>query len=202
MISRKILLSAALTAAAVTAGAPAQAGDSPFVGQIAPYGMNFCPANWLPADGRLLSIAENDVLFALYGTTYGGDGQSTFALPDLRGRVAFGDGFNQGNQFLMGQQMGTETFTVTTATMPAHTHTGTLSAVAANGDTNVPTGNSLASIEQNFNRIYTTRDPANNMKAGDVVIDPAGSGTPVSLTAPALTMTYCVALFGIFPQRP
>lgn len=202
MISRKFLASVAVVSAALAAGAPAQAGFEPYVGQLSPYGMNFCPAGWAPADGRLLSIAENDTLFALYGTTYGGDGQETFGLPDLRGRAVFGDGTNFGITFTQGQQMGSETFTITTATMPAHTHTAALSAVAENGDTNVPTGNSLAQVEQNFNRIYTTRDPANNMKAGDVVIGATGSGTPVSLTAPALAMSYCVALFGVFPPRP
>lgn len=189
--------------AALAAGTPAQAGYLPFIGEIIPYGMNFCPRGWVPADGRLLPISENDALFALYGTIYGGDGQTTFAVPDLRGRAAVGDGTGTGiGTFFLGQRSGTEQFSITTNAMPAHTHIATLSAVPTNGTTNVPTGNSLARDDAEPNRIYSTAAPANNMNAGDVVIGVTGSGTPVSLTAPALAMSYCVAIEGLFPSRP
>lgn len=204
MIFRKILVSAAAASFALTAAAPAQAGTEPFIGEIVAYGTNFCPLGWERADGRLLAIAENDALYALYGTTYGGDGQTTFALPDLRGRAAVGDGTGAGlSSVVQGQTMGSETFSVTTAAMPSHTHVATMRAVAANGNTNIPTGNSLARDDDATNNsMYSTIAPANNMNAGDVVVDSNGSGQAVRLTAPALAVTYCVALFGVFPSRP
>lgn len=203
MALRNILASVAGASVAMATATPAQAGTDPFIGEIVAYGMDFCPQNWLPADGRLLSIAENDVLFVLYGTTYGGNGIDTFALPDLRGRAALGAGTGAGlGTYVQGQTLGSESFTVTTVTMPAHSHTATLFAVPSNGNSNVPTGRSLARDDEAANQMYSTQPPANNMNAGDVVIGATGSGQPVSLTAPSLAMTYCVAQFGIFPSRP
>lgn len=203
MALRKILASAAVASVALTAATPAQAGPEPHIGEIVAYGMNFCPVDWVPADGRLLDIGENNALFALYGTIYGGDGISTFAVPDLRGRAAIGAGTGAGlPTVVQGQTLGSETFTVTAAAMPAHTHTATLFAAPSNGNSNVPTGRSLARDDEAANNMYSTEPAVNNMNAGDVVIGSTGSGQPVFLTAPSLVITYCVAQFGIFPSRP
>src|SRR5664279_3944416 len=92
--------------------------SQPFVGEIRMFGGNFAPAGWAFCNGALIPIAENETLFNLIGTTYGGDGQNTFALPDLQGRVPV----HQGNGFVMGQRAGAESVTLTQAQMPAHTH--------------------------------------------------------------------------------
>src|SRR3954469_22846736 len=96
--------------------------SQPYVGEIRLFGGNFAPAGWMFCEGQILSIAENDVLFNLIGTTYGGDGQETFALPDLRGRVPIHQGNNQGNSFIIGQAAGVEEVTLTVQQIPLHNH--------------------------------------------------------------------------------
>jgi microcystin-dependent protein len=200
MAWQRIIVPAALGAVLASA-TPAQAGFEPYIGDIVPYAFNFCPVGWVPADGRLLSIAQNTPLFALIGTIYGGDGVSTFAVPDLRGRVAVGDGSATFGTFVLGQRFGSEQFSVTIDSMPAHTHTATQRAVPDEGNSTNPTGNSLARDDSVTNRLYSTSQAQNNMNGGDVIVGSAGSGAPVTLTDPALAMNYCIANEGVFPPR-
>lgn len=195
------LLATALVSSTMPSAAFAQALD-PFIGETIAVGFNFCPRGWAPADGGLLQIAQNQALFSLLGTTYGGDGQTTFALPDLRGRAIVHQGQGPGlSLYTMGQTVGTTSFTLNTSTMGAHTHAGSLKVVPAAGNDGNPVRNSLAAAPAG-KTIYSTSDPTAAMNAGDINILPAG-GTPqpVSLTSPALTMLYCIATQGIFPSR-
>lgn len=204
MTMRKSFMSAIASAAMVAAGlggaTPAHAGADAYIGEIVDYGFNFCPRGWAAANGQLLPISQNTALFSILGTTYGGNGQTTFALPDLRSRAAMGDGSSVFGNYVLGENLGGETFTVTTSNMPSHTHTAALRASNLVGNTNDPVDNSLARVSGVT--AYSTVDPTANLNAGDVVVSPAGGGQAVSKTSPALTMNYCIALVGVFPPRP
>src|SRR5437773_12295055 len=114
----------------------------PYVGEIRMFGGNFAPAGWMFCDGQLLPISENETLFQLIGTTYGGDGQSTFALPDLRGRVPIHQGTNQGTSYTLAETGGVETVTLTTNQIPVHSHALQASTNIANQSS--PAGNVVA----------------------------------------------------------
>lgn len=168
-----------------------------FIGTITLFGFNFAPQGWAKCEGQLLPIAQNSALFSLLGTIYGGDGRTTFALPDLRGRAPIGE--NQGAGLTnrpLGSRGGTETDTLTTAQLPAHTHG--LRASAAAGNSNVPTGKVLADPGRGVNA-YTDAATDTDMKAD--AIGSAGGGQSVNNMPPYLAMNYCIALVGIFPSR-
>jgi microcystin-dependent protein len=201
--------------------AKAQASD-PFIGEIIYVGFTFCPRGWAEANGQLLPISQNTALFSLLGTTYGGDGRTTFALPDLRGRVPVHLGQGAGlSDIQQGEVAGTESRTLTFAQMPSHTHTATTtvadievtsslrgSATAAN--TKSPVGNALAISKQ---PTYTSSSPATDMAAGSVqstvtggnattTVDATNSGaSPVPVRDPYLGLRACIALQGVFPSR-
>ncbi len=201
MSFKNFAAAAAVLSASMTAAPPAHAGSEPFIGEIIAYPYSQCPRGYATAAGQLLSIAQNTALFSILGTNYGGNGQTTFALPDLRSRVALGSGSAAFGNYSLGQTAGQESFTVSAAAMPAHSHTGAVTAVAAPGNTNNPVGNSLATAPAGV-LMYSDQAPANNMKAGNVQIGQTGGNVPVSLISPVLTMNYCIALVGIFPPRP
>jgi microcystin-dependent protein len=197
---KKLAAAPLLIISSLFASSPALAGGGaqPYVGEIVASGRNFCPADWAKADGTLLSIAENDTLFQLYGTTYGGDGQVTFALPNLMGRVHVGAGTGPGLPTrTLGESYGAESATMTTATMPSHAHAGTVKVQDV-------AGNTAQSVRQRFARTagnsYSS-DAANaTLGAGDVVVAATGGSQPFETMQPFLGMTYCVSLFGIFPS--
>ncbi|HEX2629178.1 MAG TPA: tail fiber protein [Chitinophagaceae bacterium] len=168
-----------------------------YLGEIKLFGGNFAPAGWAACDGRLLSIAENDALFALLGTIYGGDGQSTFGLPDLRGRVPMHQGtLSGGSTYVIGQMAGVESVTLNTNTMPSHTHLFAASSTA--GTTNDPTNGFLAAAE--------TFQPYSNGTAPDTNLSPAalsvvGGNQPHDNTVPFQAVQFIIALQGIFPSQ-
>jgi microcystin-dependent protein len=165
--------------------------SEPYVGEIRLFAGNFAPLNWAFCDGQLLSIAENVVLFELIGTTYGGDGQSTFQLPDLRGRVPV----HQGNGYVQGQSGGQETVTLSGAQMPAHSHAmqaSTSPASATQGPTGV-LGSSAAM------HLYGTGAP--NMAMDANAITQAGGGQPHENMPPFVALNYIISLFGVFPSQ-
>ncbi|NCT82797.1 MAG: phage tail protein [Comamonadaceae bacterium] len=164
--------------------------SDPFVGEIRLFAGNFAPVGWALCQGQLLPIAENDVLFTLIGTTYGGDGQSTFALPNLAGRIAM----HAGPGYIQGDQMGTEAVTLTTAQIPQHTHALHASTAAADGTT--PGGALLAATSV---ASYDTAPGTTAMAAGAVGL--AGGSQPHDNMAPTLTLNYIISLFGIFPSQ-
>jgi len=194
---------AAVSAGAIIAGialtgatTPAKAGAEPFIGEIMMVGYTFCPRSWAEANGQLLPISNNTALFSLFGTTFGGDGRTTFALPDLRGRVPMHVG--QGSGLLnraLGQQGGSETNTLTANQLLAHSHSLNGTTAAANAVD--PLGNVLANTGRSDT--YTTSAPNAQMSSG--AIGPTGGGQAVNNMQPFLTIRYCVALNGIFPSR-
>jgi len=176
-------------------GSPKSFAQEPYIGQITAFAGNFAPVGWEFCNGQLLSIAENDALFMLIGTTYGGDGQTTFALPDYRGRILIGAGAGPGlTTRNLGEQGGANTTTVTTATLPAHTHT--INANNAAGTTSDPTNNVLANtavLDKEFNTFPNTVMGATGS---------TGSGQPISNQQPYLGINYIIATQGIFPSHP
>ena len=159
-------------------------------------GYTFCPRGWANADGQLLPIASNNSLFSLYGTTYGGDGRSTFALPDLSGRVPMhvdtGSGLSVRN---LGERSGWETNTLTVNQMPNHSHS--LNASRSSGNTTTPEGTVIACNGRD--RDYTTNSPDTTMSGN--AIGGSGGSQAVKNMQPFLVMRYCIALQGIFPSR-
>jgi microcystin-dependent protein len=165
--------------------------SEPYVGEIRLFAGNFAPLDWAFCDGQLLSIAQSEVLFQLIGTTYGGDGQTTFQLPDLRGRVPV----HQGNGYVQGQSGGQETVTLAASQMPAHGHAmlaSTSPASATQGPSQV-LGSSTAM------RLYGSGAP--NMAMDPNALAQAGGGQPHENMPPFVALNYIISLFGIFPSQ-
>jgi len=177
----------------------AEAGE-PFIGEIKAWGGNFCPRGFAAADGQLLPIAGNTALFSLYGTFYGGDGRTTFALPDLRSRAAIHAGQGAGlTPRALGQRLGTETETMTSATMPSHTHRAGMQTRTDAANATRPRRNSFAVTADNS---YQTGAASGQfMNSNTIRVDGEGAGQSVDNRQPFVGMTYCVALVGIFPSR-
>lgn len=167
----------------------------PFVGEIALVAFDFAPQGWAFCDGQLLPIAQNTALFALLGTTYGGDGQTTFALPDLRGRVAIHAGQGPAlTNHLIGGSGGAEKVAMTVTEMPTHSHLP-LSFSGA-GSTNNPNGAVLARAPQKIYKSGPTNAPMSQQG-----LSQTGGSQPHNNMQPFLALRYIIALFGIFPSR-
>lgn len=162
----------------------------PYVGEIRMFAGNFAPAGWMFCDGQLLPISENETLFQLIGTTYGGDGESTFALPQLQSRIPI----HQGNGFILAETGGAEEITLTVNQIPAHTHP-----LLASGDVGdqINLANALTS---NSNGVipYIEDPPSVNMNPG--AIGPVGGSQPHTNFQPYLCINFIISLFGIFPS--
>jgi microcystin-dependent protein len=168
--------------------------SQPFIGEVRPVGFTFAPVSWAKCNGALQSIAENSTLFNLIGTTYGGDGVSTFALPNLQSRIPIHQGSNGVSTYVIGQQGGGENVTITLNQFPTHTHQLLGSGTAAG--TNVPTGNTLGSGVG----IYTTEAPSVAMN--NAMIGFSGGGSqPHNNLQPYLVLNWVIALFGIYPSQ-
>lgn len=169
----------------------------PFLGQVQIFGFNFAPRGWAFCQGQLLPIAQNTALFALLGTLYGGDGRTTFALPDLRGRVPIGFGQGPGlSNYPLAARGGVEQVTLIASEIPAHSHT--LQASTEPGTGGVPTDAYLASTGARDPEYVST---APNTSLGSQSIGAAGGGQAHENRMPYLAMNYCIALVGIFPSR-
>lgn len=170
--------------------------SEPFVGEIQMFGGNFAPRGWALCNGQLLLISQYEPLFALIGTTYGGDGESTFALPDLRGRVPVGVGTGPGlSPVGWGAKAGTETVTLTPAEIPSHSHALFADPAMATNTTD-PQGAMLA--DTGADAVYGPPTPAANMDAAS--IDAAGGNQAHENVAPSITVNFIIALLGIFPS--
>lgn len=161
----------------------------PYVGEIRMFAGNFAPAGWMFCEGQLLPISENETLFQLLGTTYGGDGESTFALPDLRGRLPL----HQGNGFVLAETGGAEEVTLTVSQMAAHSHAWLASEAAATALT--PAGNVPAEASKRF---YFDTPPGNPMAPN--VLGPVGGSQPHTNFQPYLCINFIISLFGLFPS--
>ena len=162
-----------------------------FIGQISVYGFNFPPKGFAMCNGQLMSIQQNQALFALLGTTYGGNGIQTFALPELRGRVPM----HPGNGHIQGERGGEETHTLTTGEI-AHSHP--VSVHNGNANQRTPVGNVYGNVQGTQTNVYSTGAPNTNMGGG---FTNTGSSQAHSNMAPYLTLNMCIALQGIFPSR-
>jgi len=175
------------------------------IGEVRLFAGNFAPLYWQFCDGRSISIAEYEALYALIGTTYGGDGVQTFNLPDLRSRIPIGTGQGPGlPNVILGQAAGSETVTMNTSQMPAHIHLGNPAtlAIPAYTGTDVsatPTGAVLAGLTG----AYSTLGSDTNLKpeTAPVTLAPTGQGNAFSIMQPFLATNYIICLEGIFPSR-
>ena len=162
----------------------------PYVGEIRMFAGNFAPAGWMFCEGQLLPISENETLFQLIGTTYGGDGMSTFALPDLRGRVPI----HQGNGFVLAETGGAEEITLTVQQIPQHTHP--LLAFDQPGNQTSPAGNRLA---HSFNIVpYINDAPTGDFSPA--AVGHTGGSQPHTNLQPYLCVDFIISLYGIFPS--
>ena len=199
---RHLLLSATMIAGTTSLSQTANAGTDVFLGEITMHGANFCPRGTAALNGQILSIASNSALFSLLGTTYGGDGRTTFGLPDTRGRSMIGTGTGPGlsNQPL-GSRGGAEQIVLTEAQMPTHEHRGGIRAVRDAATTSDPRGNVFATANGN---VYASVDQftGNTFMHRDIVETSATGGSQsIPIRSPYLVVTQCIALQGIFPSR-
>ena len=168
----------------------------PYVGEIRMFGGNFAPAGWMFCEGQLLPISEYETLFNLIGTTYGGDGQSTFALPDLRGRLPVHQGQGPGlSSYVLAETGGAEEVTLTTQQIPAHAHPHVVAAGVGN---QVSPGGNLPA--QSFNVTPYINDPSTGA-FHPAAITSTGGSQPHTNLQPYLCISYIVSLFGIFPSQ-
>jgi len=174
--------------------------DGQFLAQIQQVAFNFAPKTWATCAAQILSIQTNAALFSLLGTTYGGNGQTTFGLPDLRGRVAIHWGQGPGlSNYVLGEQAGTQSVTMLASNLPLHIHT-----FVANNQTSTqpsPSGNALAQggVYQGNNLFLYGTAAGVTMNAGTIAA--SGGSQPISILQPYNTLQYCIALQGIFPSR-
>lgn len=170
--------------------------SDPFVGEIRMFGGSFAPAGWAMCDGQLLPISQNETLFNLIGTTYGGDGQETFALPNLQSRVPIHSGTgSSGTSYQLGETGGVESVTLTTQQIPIHNH-----AMVASGDSaNQITGsNAILATPVSLNT-YFAAAPDSSLNPSTVI--PVGGSQPHENLQPYLTITFIISMFGIFPHQ-
>jgi microcystin-dependent protein len=173
----------------------------PYIGQITLFGGNFAPRGWAFCNGQLVSIAQYPALFSLLGTTYGGNGQTTFALPDLRGRVPMHPGSGPGlTPKNLGQQGGTETVTLDITQIPAHSHQ--LNTSTANGSSANPTNNFIAvTHDPNTLNNLNSFAPTANSALGPTAVQQSGGSQPHDNVQPFTCINYIIALEGVFPPR-
>ena len=183
--------------------------SEPFLGEIRAFGFNFAPRGWAMCNGQILPIAQNTALFSLLGTTYGGNGQTTFALPNLQSRVPLHFGQGPGlSSYDLGEMTGTENTTLLVTQMPMHTHAvvAAVSASDASGTVTTAAGNVLA-VPNSAGDNYPCYAPAASAVSPlapsslSVQVGVAGGSQPFSVLQPILALNYCIALEGIFPSR-
>lgn len=165
--------------------------------QIKMFGADFAPRNWAICQGQILAINQNQALFSLLGTTYGGNGVQTFALPDFRGRIPVGTGSAPGlSTYILGETIGTETNSLLTANMPMHNHILTLNSSGNAATLTTPTGNYMAVTEEN-----PGYHPTANAAMASPAIGNAGGNQPFPILPPVLGINFVICLYGIFPSR-
>lgn len=175
-------------------------GQEPFIGEIRIFAGNYAPRGWALCNGQLLPINQNAALYSILGVTYGGDGRTTFGLPDLRGRVPMHAGNGNGlTNRPLGQKSGSEETTIAVANLPAHSHTA-----VSHADSNVAVSDSPKGAVPARNAASTPQFSSEEnaeLKSGAVTIEETGGGQPVSTMQPFLVLNYIIALQGIFPPR-
>jgi len=170
--------------------------STPYIGEIRMTGFNFAPVDWALCNGQLISISQNTTLFQVIGTTYGGDGENTFALPNLQSRFAVHQGSKAGNTLVLGESGGSETVTLTTAQMPAHSHAAVCAPLV--GNVASPSAAYWSTDPQGNTAAYN--EAGGSSMAGGALAA-AGSGQPHDNRQPFLAVNFIIALFGIFPSQ-
>jgi microcystin-dependent protein len=167
----------------------------PYIGEIRMVGFSFPPNGWAFCDGQLMAISQNDALFTLIGTTYGGDGQETFALPNLQSRMPVHSGQGPGtSNYVLGEMGGSESVTLTIQQIPTHNHPLLCSNV--NGTQSSPNNGMAAASTQN-----QFAGPAGPQPMNNTLVQGAGGGQPHENMMPFLVISFCISLFGVFPQQ-
>jgi microcystin-dependent protein len=174
------------------------------VGEIRLFAATFVPRDWSYCDGSIIQIRSNTALFSILGTTYGGDGQNTFALPDLKGRAALGAGQGPGlSYYALGEKSGYNSVTLNNTQLAPHTHTCVsniaIPAYSDQGDSSSPTGNVLAAKAA----MYSTVAGDTSMRAApiNVVVSATGNYQPLPINQPSIGMNYIICMYGMFPSR-
>jgi microcystin-dependent protein len=171
------------------------------LGEIRMFAGNFAPRTWAFCDGQLLSISSNTALFSILGTTYGGDGRATFALPDLRGRAPLQQGTGPGLSTVnLGQRGGVEYTQLTSQQLPPHSHSAVMNVNKGQGNKPSPQGKVLAA-DSAGNSIYSTSAPDDTLNASAITVGTTGSGAHVQMRNPYLGINMIICLQGIFPSR-
>jgi microcystin-dependent protein len=171
--------------------------SEPFIGQICIYGFNFAPRGWAFCNGQILAIAQNTALFSLLGTTYGGNGTTTFALPNLQSRVPLHFGQGPGlSQYSLGEVTGSESVTLIQGNLPPHNHNSTTPATGADANSVDPAAGAVLGTGTNIYRVA-----AATVQMSPTPTSLTGGGQPVSIIQPILAVNFCIALQGIFPSR-
>ena len=174
--------------------------SEPFIAEIRIFAGNFAPRSWAFCNGQLLPIAQNTALFSLIGTTYGGDGRSTTALPNLKGRAAMHPGRGPGlTSRRLGQRGGVEMVSLTEAQMPSHTHTLRANSVGRGGGSRSPAGNSFSNVQGGF--AYVTGSDTNLVDLSSMALPNTGGSQPHNNMQPFIAMNYIIALQGLYPSR-
>ncbi|TDR46568.1 microcystin-dependent protein [Tahibacter aquaticus] len=172
----------------------------PFVAEIRIFGFNFAPRGWATCNGQLLPLSQNTALFSLLGTTYGGDGKSTFALPNMAGNAPMHWGQSTtGTEYFLGQESGTATVTLLQTEIPVHTHSMQVAADIATDNTPAP--NRIMTTSNNGS-IYAPASTPPLVQMNFQALSLTGSSLPHNNLQPYLTLTFCIALQGVFPARP
>ncbi len=173
----------------------------PYIGEIEAFAFNFAPKGWMQCAGQLLPIQQNQALFSILGTTYGGNGTTNFQLPDLRGRVAVGWGTGGGSTYVIGQRLGTETVTLLPTNVPSHTHSVTAQSYTTRAGGTAAPGNTVlpgSAYAGSADVIMYGPPPANIAMAP---LSVSGGNAPHANMMPYLAINYCIAISGLFPSR-
>lgn len=173
--------------------------SEPFLAEIRIVGFNFAPRGWAFCDGQILPINQNQSLYSLLGTTYGGDGRTSFALPDMRGRTPIHVGSSNGTNHLQGSKSGEETHTLSQAEMPQHTHElkGSTDSATQGG----PSGNFISATTLAGGNLFSTTSDSLNVSMASAGISNVGGGQAHNNMQPYLALNFCIALRGLFPSR-
>ena len=173
--------------------------SNPFVAEIRIFAGNFAPTGWALCDGQLMPISQNTALFSLLGVTYGGDGKSTFAIPNLQGSAPMQAGQGPGLSLRdLGETGGEQSVTLLQTEMPAHSHGAQ---AAGTSDSASPTNNAWASGQKGFGNVYAPSNPPTNVQMGPSALSITGGGQPHNNMPPYLGVTFIIALQGVFPTR-
>jgi microcystin-dependent protein len=198
----KLLASATLGATALLFSSPASAQVDYYMGEVITVGFTFCPTGTLEAAGQILSIAQYNAMFSLYGVQYGGNGTQTFGLPDLRGRSPIGQGQGPGlSPFVQGTPGGAESVTQTLGQMAMHTHTAIMVGTTGAPNYDNAANAALADFPDTQPIYNNTVAPSVAMAPGTVRVSPAGGNQPMPIRSPFLALRYCVVMNGIYPSR-